>query len=347
MLLNEFDFQLPKELIAQYPSSNKEDIKMLVFESLKIIDSKFIEILDFLQEEDVLVFNDVLVIKAKFKARISRTDKEVEFNLDQEIPSIQADKRYWRVILKGAKKVKNNDRLLISDDFYADIIEKFEDGFFLLEFDKNNFENNVKKYGNVPLPPYIKRDNTSFEDEKYYQTIYARSGCAVAAPTAGLHFNESIFAKLENKNIKKAFITLNVGAGTFMPVRELNIKDHKMHEEHYLISEKDADIINNAKINKKRIIAVGTTALRALESSCDENGFIISKKSSTNIFIYPPYNIKSVDGILTNFHLPKSTLFMLICAFIGKDNAFRLYKHAIGESYRFFSYGDCSLLFRE
>jgi S-adenosylmethionine:tRNA ribosyltransferase-isomerase len=187
---------------------------------------------------------------------------------------------------------------------------------------------------------------TSFNDVKNYQTIYAANGTAVAAPTAGLHFNEKIFALLESKKIEKTFVTLNVGAGTFLPVRSDFLKDHKMHEEFFSISTESAQKINSAKKNGKKIIAVGTTSLRVLESVADENGLVKTAQTNTKIFIHPPYKFKIVDGLMTNFHLPKSTLFMLVCAFLGKEKAFEAYNHAIAENYRFYSYGDASLLFQ-
>jgi S-adenosylmethionine:tRNA ribosyltransferase-isomerase len=203
----------------------------------------------------------------------------------------------------------------------------------------------LEKYGAIPLPPYIKREAENKDDLKNYQTIYASKGTAVAAPTAGLHFNENIFATLEAKKIQKVFVTLNVGAGTFLPVRSDFLADHKMHEEFFTLSKEAADTINKAKKNGKRIIAVGTTSLRVLESAASENGELKAMQKNTKIFIYPPYKFKIVDGLMTNFHLPKSTLFMLICAFLGKEKAFETYNHAIANNYRFYSYGDSSLLF--
>lgn len=206
----------------------------------------------------------------------------------------------------------------------------------------------LETHGAVPLPPYIKREKSQkYCDEQNYQTVYARDGVAVAAPTAGLHFNENILTKISKKNIKCVFLTLNVGAGIFLPVRSETLDKHQMHSEKYFLSSENCDIINNAKRSGKKIIAVGTTSLRALESSVDENEILCPQNRSTNIFIYPPYNFKIVDVLMTNFHLPKSTLFMLVCAFVGYENAFKIYQHAIDKQYRFYSYGDSSLLFRK
>lgn len=322
---------------------------MLVFDGKEILDKHLSNLSDFLQAGDVLVFNDAKVIKAKLKAKILRTDAEIEFNLDQELEYLNKDnKSYWQAIVKGSKKIKDLDILEIADDFQVLVKEKLSDGFVLLEFDQENLEEKLEKYGSIPLPPYIKREDKSLEleDKKNYQTIYAKQGSAVAAPTAGLHFTKELLDLLDQKEVKKVFVTLNVGAGTFLPVRTDNILDHKMHEEYFEISDETAKIINEAKAARNRIIAVGTTSLRVLESACDEFGKLKAQRKRTNIFIFPPYKFKVVDVLMTNFHLPKSTLFMLVSAFVGKENAKKIYKHAIEKKYRFFSYGDTSLLCR-
>ena len=350
-LLSEFDFILPQNLIAQQPFFPKEETKMLVYDGAKILDRKLINLIDFLQEGDVLVFNDVRVIKAKMSARIvsegdgglknSENKKNIEFNLDQEIA-----KNIWRVIVRGSKKIKDGDLLEIAPDFFARIIKKLEDGFAVLGFLDDNYLEKLDKYGVVPLPPYIKRNCAEEDDKKNYQTIYARDGAAVAAPTAGLHFTDKIFSLLEAKKIKKVFVTLNVGAGTFLPVRSEKLQDHNMHEESFSISQETADVINEAKARGGRIVAVGTTSLRVLESVADENGILREAKTTTKIFIYPPYRFKVVDILMTNFHLPKSTLFMLVSAFVGKETAQEIYSHAVSKHYRFYSYGDASLLIK-
>jgi len=270
--------------------------------------------------------------------------------LDQESNGL------WNALCRPAKKVRVGDIIIISkdlsDDFFCEVVEKDNDGFVKIKFNCDEVELLIKleKYGSVPLPPYIKRDENnqkdSQNDQKNYQTIYAQDGIAVAAPTAGLHFNENIFNKIKAKKIQCVFLTLNVGAGTFLPVRTESLEEHKMHSEKFFLSKENCEIINNAKKNGKKIIAVGTTSLRAVESSVDNNGILHPQNRATEIFIYPPYNFKIVDILMTNFHLPKSTLFMLICAFIGYENAFKLYNHAIEKQYRFYSYGDSSLLFR-
>ena len=316
---------------------------MLIFQDDEIKDQKIINLIDFLREGDVLVFNDARVVKAKLSAIISRNLAKLDFNLDQETNGI------WNALCRPAKKVQSGDDLQIADDFKAKVVEKNGDGFIKIEFDCKGDEliKKLEKYGEVPLPPYIKRDEAEKSDNKNYQTIYAANGVAVAAPTAGLHFNQKIFDALDAKKIKKAFVTLNVGAGTFLPVRSDNIKDHKMHRESFSISDASVQIINQAKAKGKRIVAVGTTSLRVLESVANEDGGVKAATTSTDIFIYPPYKFKIVDILMTNFHLPKSTLFMLICAFVGYENGFKIYNHAIKNNYRFYSYGDSSLLFNK
>lgn len=345
---SDFNFELPDELIANQPFFPKEKTKMLLYKNSQILDLQLSNLIDFLQEGDVMVFNDAYVIKAKLSAIITRNQAKLEFNLDQEINQ----SGIWRALCRPAKKVKVDDILEISPDFSAQVIAKTDDGFIDIKFncDKNNLLEKLDKYGETPLPPYIKRDNISDDlkksDQKNYQTIYAANGTAVAAPTAGLHFDQNIFDKLEAKKIKKVFVTLNVGAGTFLPVRAEEIKNHKMHSEFFTIAPETAKIINQAKAAGKKIIAVGTTSLRALESAAVDDGSIKPITTNTDIFIYPGYKFKTVDILMTNFHLPKSTLFMLVCAFVGKDEAFRIYNHAIKNRYRFYSYGDTSLLFK-
>jgi S-adenosylmethionine:tRNA ribosyltransferase-isomerase len=339
---SDFNFDLPDNLIAQEPFFPREKTKMLVCKDDNIFDLQVINLTDFLQEGDVLVFNDARVIKAKLSAKILRNLAKLEFNLDQENQGV------WSALCKPAKKIKVQDDLEIAPDFFAKVLEKTDDGFIKIKFDCSGDEllAKLEKYGSMPLPPYIKRAEKNEQDQKNYQTIYANNGVAVAAPTAGLHFNEKVFAALDAKKIKKVFVTLNVGAGTFLPVRADLLKDHKMHSEFFSISESAAQTINLAKKNGKKIVAVGTTSLRVLESCCDENGFVKPVATSTEIFLYPPHQIKSADILMTNFHLPKSTLFMLICAFVGTKKAFEIYSHAISKKYRFYSYGDSSLLFR-
>lgn len=335
---SDFDFHLPPELIANYPASPRDTAKMLVFRDQKISDKIVSDLADFLNEGDVLVLNDTKVIKAKLVGK--RGEAKVEINLHKHVRE-----GIWQAFAKPAKRLRVGEIFVIAQDFHAKILAKDEDGIIDFEFNVSGeeFFTKLEKYGQMPLPPYIKNEST--DTEKDYQTVYAENKGAVAAPTAGLHFTENLFKKLEAKGIKKVFTTLNVGAGTFLPVKTDLICDHKMHSEYFSISADTCNVINEAKKNGGRIIAVGTTSLRVLESATDENGVLKPQSRETNIFIYPPYKFKVVDILMTNFHLPKSTLFMLISAFVGKENAYKIYNHAIENKYRFYSFGDSSLLF--
>jgi S-adenosylmethionine:tRNA ribosyltransferase-isomerase len=336
----DFNFLLPNELIAQNPNKDKEQTKLLVFKDNQIYDKKIKNLCDYFQKDDVILFNKVKVIKAKLLGKISRNNSVININLDQESDDI------WQALCYPAKKIKKDDKIYFGEDFYAEVADKLDNGFIKIKFNFSGekFYLMLEKYGSIPLPPYIKRNIENEEDLKNYQTIYAQDGYGVAAPTAGLHFTDDIFDKLKQKGVICVYATLNVGAGTFLPVRSEFVKDHIMHSEKFILTQEVCDIINNAKRNHRKIIAVGTTSLRMLESAVNEFGEVEAMCKDTNIFIYPPYNFKIVDILMTNFHLPKSTLFMLICAFIGKENAFKIYEYAIKEKYRFYSYGDASLL---
>lgn len=335
---SDFDFNLPSELIANSPVSPRDSAKMLVFQNEKISDKNVFDLAEFLNEGDVLVLNDTKVIKAKLSGK--RGEAKVEINLHKQVKD-----QIWQAFAKPAKRLRIGDLFIISDDFHAKVLAKDEDGIVDLEFNigGDEFFRTLEKYGQTPLPPYIKNSSSKEDD---YQTIYASNAGAVAAPTAGLHFTENLFTKLEKKGIKKVFTTLNVGAGTFLPVKSELIKDHKMHSEYFSISKEACNVINEAKRNRKKIVAVGTTSMRVLESATNQEGILESQNRETNIFIYPPYKFKIVDVLMTNFHLPKSTLFMLISAFVGIENAHKIYEHAVLNKYRFYSFGDSCLFFR-
>ena len=345
MFTCDFDFDLPPHLIAQEPLLSKENTKMLVLCQQKIIDAKIKDLVNFLPQGCVLVFNDAKVIKAKLNATIARNQAILNFNLNQQISNDFQQNSCWTALAKPLKKVQVGDLLQIGANFSATVLAK-KDNFLTLSFCCSNGEllEKLEIFGSMPLPPYIKK--TDPQDSKNYQTIYAKHGMAVAAPTAGLHFNEEIFSLLQQKNIIKTFLTLNVGAGTFLPVKTAKITDHQMHHESFVLSQETADIINLAKKEGRKIIAIGTTALRTLEAVAMQHNILQASKSSTDIFIYPPYQFKIVDGLFTNFHLPKSTLFMLISAFIGKQQALDVYYHAIKNNYRFYSYGDSCLFLK-
>jgi len=337
---SDFDFNLPPERIAHQPANPRDSSRMLVWKNQQIIDKKVSDLVDFLNEGDVLVLNDTKVIKAKLLGR--RGEGRVEINLHKHL-----DRQIWSVFAKPAKRLKIGDSFKIADDFFAQVLNKNDDGTVDLQFNVvgEEFFAMLEKYGQMPLPPYIKNSD-QLNEAKNYQTIYAKNSGAFAAPTAGLHFTENIFKKLEAKGIKKVFTTLNVGAGTFLPVKSELVQDHQMHSEYFSITQEACDVINEGKKNGKKIIAVGTTSLRVLESAVDENGKLRAQTRETNIFIYPPYDFKIVDVLMTNFHLPKSTLFMLISAFIGKNDAKNIYDYAIAHQYRFYSFGDATLFFK-
>ncbi|AAU03686.1 tRNA preQ1(34) S-adenosylmethionine ribosyltransferase-isomerase QueA [Rickettsia typhi] len=374
MKLSDFDFNVPNALIAQYPSSERDNSDLLIA-GTKHIKTKFYNIIDYLKEGDLLVFNNSKVIKAKL-----HLGKNITINLNKKLSD-----NCWGAFAKPARKLN------IGDEFYFDthkiiITEKLAMGEIKVKFILNNISmiKFLDKYGEMPLPFYIKRtssvccsnmalfcdhDNTlkitsishnsntvnfrstdsmidSTNDNDRYQTIYSQIEGSVAAPTAGLHFTKDILDKLKTKGINTAFVTLHVGAGTFLPVKTENIHKHKMHTEYCSITAETAEIINKTKQKGRDIIAVGTTTLRTLESSCN-NGIVKAGNFETDIFITPGFNFQIVDMLLTNFHFPKSTLFILICAFAGFKEMHALYKYAIKEKMRFFSYGDATLLYRK
>lgn len=343
---SDFDYYLPQELIAQSPLSDRDACKMLYLNKStgEIKDNHFFDIVDYLNEDDVLILNDTKVYPARIIAK-RKTGAEVEVFLLNPYDN----SNHWEALTKNAKRVKEGEILEISSDFKIKLIEKKEANKeneipkYIVEliYDNNeNIYNILDKYGSIPLPPYISRKATD-NDKETYQTVFAKNIGSVACPTAGLHFTKEILKKIENKGIKIGYITLNVGLGTFMPVKVDNIEEHTMHYESFSIPKETQDLIEN---KKGSIIAVGTTVLRCLEATYQKYGKIKACSDKTNIFIYPPYKIKSIDKLITNFHLPKSTLIMLICAFANKELIFSAYQHAINNKYRFFSYGDCMFI---
>lgn len=335
MLTKEFDYKLPKELIADKPVFPRDTSKLMVLNrTLKTIDHrKFYELPDILNENYVLVLNNSKVIAAKLY-----TDKG-EILLIKKINS-----KEWKAMVKPGKRFKLNTVFKIKgkiDTIQARVNKILEDGTRIIEFlNIKSTDNWIENNGYPPFPPYIKNSKASFED---YQTIYSKDSGSIAAPTAGLHFTKEVLERLKSQNIKKTFTTLHVGRGTFLPVKSENIQNHKMHAEWYSVSEKTAEFLNNAKSENKKILAVGTTAVRTLESNIKKGKFHEECKE-TDIFIYPGYKFKAVDALLTNFHLPKSTLIMLISAFADKDFILKAYKEAVNKNYRFYSFGDSMLI---
>ncbi len=334
-----FDFSLPEGHIATNPANPRDSSRMLVVGD-NLLDKNISDLVDFLREGDVMVFNDTKVIPARLFG--TRGNAKIEVLLHKNSGQGQ-----WQCFAKPAKKLCIGDMVEFTTDFYAQVKQKYDDGQVLLAFNYSEdvFQQKLEQYGGVPLPPYIEKNRKAdSSDNANYQTIYAQNSGSVAAPTAGLHFTEKLLAAIDAKGVKRAYVTLHVGGGTFLPVKTDDTSEHKMHSEYAVISKETADIINVAKQNGGRVIAIGTTSLRTLESAADEQGILHEFSNDTNIFITPGYKFKIIDGLLTNFHLPKSTLFMLVCAFMGLDKMQAAYAHAIKNNYRFYSYGDACLL---
>ena len=342
MRVDEFDFGLPRELIADRPANPRDSARLLVVgETLS--DRHMLDLPSLLRAGDLLVFNDTRVIPARLLGR--RGEARIEITLHRDLGGGQ-----WRAFAKGAKRLKLGDQLVFGDGFSARVATKHDEGDISLAFDRegDEFRDALRRYGFMPLPPYIKRARGGdTHDRADYQTIFAAKDGAVAAPTAGLHYTERLLAALDEARIGRVTITLHVGAGTFLPVKVEDTKDHKMHEETGVIDEATAARINATRACGGRVVAVGTTSLRLLESAADENGSIRPFAGCTDIFITPGYRFRAIDLLLTNFHLPRSTLFMLVAAFAGLPRMKVAYAHAIREHYRFFSYGDSCLLFPE
>lgn len=346
MNISEFDYELPENLIAQMPADKRENSKMLVLDkTTQTIEHKhFFDITDYIDKNCVLVLNNTKVIPARLYGTKDTGAKIEVFLLEAK------EGKFWSCLIKPSKRVKPDTIITISDELKIRAVKRLEDaGEWLVElyYEGDLFEI-LNKVGNIPLPPYIERKLQTEELKQFdinrYQTVYAKDEGSVAAPTAGLHFTQEILKKLKNKGVEITYVTLNVGLGTFRPVKCENILDHKMHSETFQITQEAADIINNAKVQGKKIIAVGTTTVRTLETAYKKYGCIKACQDHSELFIYPPYEFKVIDNLITNFHLPKSTLLMLVSALAGKDFIFNAYQEAIKNEYRFFSYGDCMLI---
>ncbi len=340
MRTTDFDFYLPDELIAQFPAKERSASRLLRLNghSGELQDTQFAHLCEFIESGDLLIFNNTQVIKARLAGQKS-TGGSIEALVERVI-----DDHHVLAHIRASKSPKPGSRLIFANAFEAEVESRQED-LFLLRIDSNRpILDLLDQYGALPLPPYITHTADETDDERY-QTVYAKIPGAVAAPTAGLHFDESMLKHLQDKGVRVAFVTLHVGAGTFQPVRVDNIHEHKMHSELYSVPEETVALIQATKAAGKKITAVGTTALRALESAA-QSGEIKAGNGDTNIFITPGYQFKVVERLLTNFHLPKSTLMMLVSAFAGADNIKHAYQHAIEEKYRFFSYGDAMLIER-
>lgn len=337
MLVTDFDYELPQELIAQHPMEPRDHSRLLVVDKHtgEIQHKHFYDLVDYLRPGDVLVFNDTRVIPARLHGT-KDTGAHVEVFL-----LTRRDATDWEVLVRPGKKLQVGARINFSDELSCEVIEHTDFGGRVVRFKYEGiFEEILDRLGETPLPPYI---TAPLEDKERYQTVYNRERGSAAAPTAGLHFTKELLAKIKELGCEEVFVTLHVGLGTFRPVSEANIEDHKMHKEFYTVSQEAADAINKAKAEGRRIIAVGTTAVRTLESA-GADGTLRAGGNWTNIFIYPGYKFRFVDELVTNFHLPQSTLLMLVSTLSTRDIMLATYKKAVEERYRFFSFGDAMFI---
>lgn len=338
MVKSDFYYDLPQELIAQTPVYPRDSARMLYYnrEKNEQKDLHFYDLADILQEGDVLVVNNTRVLNARLFA-FNENGKKFEVLLLKRI-----DLTHWEALLKPAKKAKIGSLLTVNEELQLKIVAiNAEDGVRTVEFIYEGvFEDILDRVGEVPLPPYI---TEKLSDKERYQTVYNKISGSSAAPTAGLHFTTELLERLKQKGITVCEVLLHVGLGTFRPVKEENVLDHKMHSEYFEISQETADVINKAKAEGRRVIAVGTTSVRVLESAAIGPGKLEERKGDTDIFIYPGYDFKIIDGLITNFHLPESTLIMLVSAFLTREKTLELYRYAVENKYRFFSFGDACL----
>lgn len=340
MLLNEFDYNLPEELIAQTPCAKRDHSRLMVLNRKeKTIEHKhFYDIKQYLRKGDTLVFNDTKVMPARLIGHRAKTGGKVEVFLLKRLTNTNQ----WEVLVKPGKKAQLGNIIEFSDELACEVVGHTDFGGRIVEFKFDGiFEEILDRLGETPLPPYI---HEKLEDKNRYQTVYAREEGSAAAPTAGLHFTKELLEKIKEKGIKIAHVTLHVGLGTFRPVKVENILEHHMHSEFYMVDEEDANMINECRANGGRVIAVGTTSTRTLETVTDENGIVHSGSGWTQIFIYPGYQFKAIDCLITNFHLPESTLLMLVSALAGRENVLNAYNKAVEEKYRFFSFGDAMFI---
>jgi len=341
MKLSDFKYNLPGDLIAQYPAERRDQSRLMVLDrhTETIETKKFSEITDYINEGDSLVLNHTKVFPARLMATKDKTDAQVEIFLLREL-----ENSLWEVLVKPARKVRVGNRLTISKDFICDVIDNTVSGGRVVRFSyEGEFFNIVEKIGKSPLPPYINREPEDMDKERY-QTVYASVRGAVAAPTAGLHFTRKLIEKLEKKGVNIVHVLLHLGLGSFRPVMVEDLSRHKMDSEYFEISQTASDTINKTIKSGGKVIAVGTSTVRVLESVVTTEGYVKPLKGWTDKFIYPPYEMKIVDRMITNFHLPCSTLIMLVSAFASRDFIFRAYQKAIDEEWRFYSYGDAMLI---
>ena len=348
MKLSEFNFDLPEELIANYPSDNRDEAKLMVIhrDTGKIEHKLFKDLINYFEEDDVMIMNNTRVFPARMYGNKEKTGAKIEVFLLREL---NRESLLWDVLVDPARKIRIGNKLYFGDDdsLVAEVIDNTTSRGrtlrFLFDGPYEEFKAKITELGETPLPKYIKRE-VEVQDEERYQTIYSKVEGAVAAPTAGLHFSRELLKRLEIKGIHFAEVTLHVGLGTFRSVEVEDLTKHKMDSEQVIISEKTAEIVNNAKRNKRRVCAIGTTSMRAIETSVSTDGYLNSYNGWTNKFIFPPYEFSIADSLVTNFHTPLSTLLMMISAFCGHELMTKAYKEAIKEKYRFYSYGDAMFI---
>ena len=334
---SDFYYHLPEELIAQTPVYPRDSSKLLIYDRKNdsIIDGKFSDILNIFKKGDLLVVNNTKVLPARMFA-YTKNGGKIEILLLKRL-----DLSKWEVMVKPGKKAKEGIELIINEELSLTVVSRTESGGRIVDFHYDGvFEDIISRVGEMPLPPYIRE---KLLDQDRYQTVYAKEPGSAAAPTAGLHFTNELIENLKQKGVEFATVELKVGLGTFRPVKVDDLQSHQMHSEWYEITKENADKINLAKKEGRRVIAVGTTSVRTLETVADENGFVKEQKGDTSIFIYPPYKFKCVDSLITNFHLPESTLIMLVSAFTTREKTLDIYKYAVNNKYRFFSFGDACL----
>jgi S-adenosylmethionine:tRNA ribosyltransferase-isomerase len=337
---SDFYYELPESFIAQEPLCKRDESKLMIMnrKTGEIEHGRFKDVVDYLNPGDCLVLNNTRVIPARIFGK-KTTGSKVEFLLLRRL-----DINHWETLVKPGRRAKPGSVFEFGNgELKGEVLDVIEEGIRIIEFTYEGvFEEILEDLGRMPLPPYIK---AKLEDQERYQTVYSKESGSAAAPTAGLHFTEDLLAKIIDKGIEIAYVTLHVGLGTFRPVKEELIEDHEMHSEYYVLDDKNADCINRAKKNGNRVIAVGTTANRVVETLGNENGLIHSGSGWTNIFIYPGYHFKVIDAIITNFHLPESTLIMLVSAFVDRETILKAYETAKSEGYRFFSFGDAMFIY--